>query len=352
MSELRDSKQYPFSYFGHGTSRVSDQLEIWVCFERQLEAPEQKPIESSAPEPFTEFSWHDTLLAISTDLDVKYAIQDYDPKHLDWLPDDPEQLSNETVIERIKNEVMDQNKDANDPGRTAWDRFDRDVDQWILKLHATVPLRFVVKNVRLPKNHVSRWHSWSVAGVPLLYPELSELLRGTARPLEVGHVISLMIGYYLSECPARKWSTREKAFVLDLPIESVAQSAHLAEIVSSYPAKERTSILIRLLEKKHLAALFVMFESKMQPYLLDDDIFRQVKSLVESFHLPDDVIGLIAKRTGLNAPQYLPAEERRKKIKSKWIPWGLRMIELVRMKPMNPYERKELDEMEAALKSG
>src|SRR5688572_21170427 len=88
-----DSTEYPFLHVGHGTSRCSDDLSIWLLFTAEPDDSDRCAIEAAMPEILLrearsqngKLRWSGPLLHVNSGMDFKYSIAEYDPHRLAWL---------------------------------------------------------------------------------------------------------------------------------------------------------------------------------------------------------------------------------------------------------------------------
>lgn len=276
-------ERFPFAYFGHGTSKVSDDFALWLVLDGPPLPVDRARVIAALPQGLRESAeedgvlrWDGAILHVRSGLDFKYVVQQYDPEHLDWLDARLGALG-DSDIARIVAEVMDdEGVGPRNPRASTWALFDAELDLWVAAVHERTPIRLLVKEVRVPAKGASSWHTWSATQAPeLLFEPLHALLSQVQNADSHATFVCPMLRFCFRVRPPKKLSreVREQCVEL-LRVEGrVADSDVLALLVSSLPARDRAARVAALLVDHHCGVLGLFLEAKTRALLLDDDLF-------------------------------------------------------------------------------
>jgi hypothetical protein len=296
---------FPYPHIGHGTSRVTDNFEIWIVFSREPDADARAAIEAAIPEALAEqarsdsgtLAWSGTLLHVDSGPDFKYFVAHYDPSYLAWI--DPSKPLDDDDLARVTAEVMDPStKGPRNPKRTAWDAFDADIELWLARAAARAPITLVVKDVNL--RDTDAWHVWSATAVQERLPALVDTLKPLARSTsdEVLFVRPLLDAVVRATSSLAPDVFAAAIALLDLEARPLDADV-FAKLVTGVPAKKRAAFVADLFRAKHRAAVGLFVAAPTKALLLDDTVFAAALDVVADVPLPAYAWltrGTIAKR--------------------------------------------------------
>lgn len=330
----------PFAYLGHGSSKTSDALTIWVRFARVPSEPERAEIEAAIPDVLRErvgdehgagaIRWTRDVLVVESGMDFAYFVPSLDPKRLKWLDGRGGTELTGAEVDQVLREVMNRDRTGpRDPGKSAWAAFDAEVDDWLLCAASTAPISFVVKDSDVGKKP-SAWHAWSAtAGRERLFANLAEVVAGLGpSPVEA------VIDFCAAAAPVKTWSEDEIDAAIDLlRLAGVGRPDPLAKLVAASPPKKKKARVVALLGATHPGALHLFLASGTWDLLLDDDVFATAKGAAGRCALyPWLWVHGVDERSGLRRRSSTedPVEVVRKK-GAKTVTWLQRMTEIAQV---------------------
>lgn len=140
---MSEEKKYPFVYFGHGSAYAKGDFYMVVWFREPVATDSQGEVLSLAPAPLNEAKWRGNYL----ELDIGGEGGD---------------AYGATVKEALAGKrVSGRNRK---PTVTEWQTFEDRINAWLMEVHRSHPIAFVVKSSESDGPHVlSDWHQWSDA---------------------------------------------------------------------------------------------------------------------------------------------------------------------------------------------
>jgi hypothetical protein len=162
MNERKnDQAEFPFPYFGHGSSYARKRLAACVWFEDPVPHDRRAAVESLVPEPLRgDVRWGHRSLHIESDDAYEGSVREA------VSPGSSRVIDLEGVLERNDPAEMAQYFSAYTPSANDFERFESVLETWIRELAEEFPVAFFFKPTLSGEGFGEHdaWHAWSVAG--------------------------------------------------------------------------------------------------------------------------------------------------------------------------------------------
>ena len=163
----RKSAGYPFAFLGEGAAGYFEWGEILVCFVKPVPVKARAAVKRDIPEPFRgSVTWEGPILyAGNGDQWINFHITQAYPEEGDADEDDDEDEDGFGDLRDVY------------PSKAQEARFEREINAWLLRLHAKHPIGFVARREdgEAGGTRLGKWHRWSAQRfvervLPLLEP--------------------------------------------------------------------------------------------------------------------------------------------------------------------------------------
>lgn len=149
---VKDAEKYPFPFLGEGAAGYFEWGEILVCFVRAVSVKARAAVKRGIPEPFRgSVTWEGPLMyAGNGDQWINFHItQAYPGEGEEGDEDDDE-------------EGFGDLRDIY-PSHAQSERFEADINAWLLRLHTRHPIAFVARREdgEAGGTKLGKWHRWS-----------------------------------------------------------------------------------------------------------------------------------------------------------------------------------------------
>jgi hypothetical protein len=164
----------PFPFFGAGDATYFEWAEVHVLFARNPTPDERKAISKGVPVPLRDtITWKGRHLVAASGQMVHVEIAETWPEKKKAKPRDDDEGDGDDEEGRFFF--------ASD---TQVDRFNDDIERWLLASHALCPILAAYRgeDEESGGTHLSGWHRWSLKQLPGLWKSLEEIRRDGKSP--------------------------------------------------------------------------------------------------------------------------------------------------------------------------
>lgn len=149
----KKAEEYPFPFLGEGAAGYFEWGEILVCFVRAVSVKARAAVKRGIPEPFRgSVTWEGPLMyAGNGDQWINFHITRAYPGEADDEDDDEDDEEGFGDLRDIY------------PSHAQSERFEADINAWLLRLHTRHPIAFVARreDAEAGGTKLGKWHRWS-----------------------------------------------------------------------------------------------------------------------------------------------------------------------------------------------